>query len=248
MVDPLALAQTLEERLPLIGAIAWHEEGEVLPDDLLGRVAEDPLGAPVPTGDDAVARLADDGVVRGVDDGRQALGFFLERRQPGHLLDDIRKLVPKHLRLLDVARRTAVDGLRGHALAPHGSDEDDRDPRNLSLGCLQDGPGVAARQVVVQQDGQERLASQQRHRLADPGHPTDCDPSPQKGALLQLGGRLVVFDDQDSLAALLAGLQEISARPEGMLTTEMNRPSFLTASMNADGSTGLVMYTLQPSA
>ena len=45
----------------------------MLADDLLGRVAEDPLGPPVPARDDAVEVLRDDDVVGRLDDGREPL-------------------------------------------------------------------------------------------------------------------------------------------------------------------------------
>ena len=59
------------------GSSSWRSCGisvsDRLADDLLGRVAEQALRALVPAHDGAVETLADDGVVRGFDDGREVL-------------------------------------------------------------------------------------------------------------------------------------------------------------------------------
>ena len=49
----------------------------MLADDLVGGVAEDPLGGLVPARDDAVEGLADDGIVGRFDDGREHLPRIL---------------------------------------------------------------------------------------------------------------------------------------------------------------------------
>ena len=54
-------------------ALGRHEHRDVLADDLLGGVAEDPLGPLVPARDDAVEGLRDDDVVGRLDDGREPL-------------------------------------------------------------------------------------------------------------------------------------------------------------------------------
>jgi hypothetical protein len=61
------------EHLPLlVEAILGDDQRDVAADRLGGAVAEHSLGRRVPRRDDAVERLADDGVGRGVDDGGQS--------------------------------------------------------------------------------------------------------------------------------------------------------------------------------
>ena len=65
-----------------------HQDGDVPADDLVGGVAEDPLGAPVPARDDAVEGLGDDGIVGRFDDGREHLPEFLGPLPPGAVAED----------------------------------------------------------------------------------------------------------------------------------------------------------------
>ena len=71
MVHPFAAADSLEDPPHVLNAFRRHQQRDVLPDDLLGRVAEDSLGPTIPAGDDPFERLADDGIVRRLDDGRE---------------------------------------------------------------------------------------------------------------------------------------------------------------------------------
>ena len=72
--DPLPGLQGGDDLVLFGDAVRRNDQGDVTPDGLLGRVAEQPLGGGVPALDDAVQRLADDGVVRRLDDRRQQAG------------------------------------------------------------------------------------------------------------------------------------------------------------------------------
>ena len=72
MLDPLAAAELGQDLVLLVLQLGRDDLRDRLADHLVGLVAEDPLGAGVPRGDDALQRLADDRVVRRDDDRRQA--------------------------------------------------------------------------------------------------------------------------------------------------------------------------------
>src|SRR5439155_26145389 len=86
----LAAPHALEDAADLVDAVWGSEQGDRLPDHLLGGVPVQAGRGRVPAGDDPVYRLADDGVVRG-------LHHRLELRQ-GQL---------GHFALRDVAREAA---------------------------------------------------------------------------------------------------------------------------------------------
>ena len=69
--DPLSGFQGRDDPLLFGGAVDGDDEGDVTPHGLIGGEAEQPLGGGVPASDDAVQRLADDGILRRLDDGRQ---------------------------------------------------------------------------------------------------------------------------------------------------------------------------------
>ena len=79
VLDPLAIADLLEDLVHLLGAIRMAQHRDVLPEDLLGGVAVHPLRRGVPARDDPVERLRVDRVVGRVHDRRE------ERRgRPSH--------------------------------------------------------------------------------------------------------------------------------------------------------------------
>ena len=89
VVDPLAPPDAGQHLVLLGAAVVGDDEGDVPAHRLRGGPAEDALGPGVPGGDDAVERLADDRVVRGVDDGGEArlgdLASALRGDVPGDL-------------------------------------------------------------------------------------------------------------------------------------------------------------------
>ena len=71
MVDSLAAAKPREHLILFRSMVVRDDQVDVLADGFGSRVSEERLGASIPRSDHAVQRLADDGVVRGVDDCRQ---------------------------------------------------------------------------------------------------------------------------------------------------------------------------------
>ena len=71
MIDAIASPEAGEHLVLLRPPLVGDDQRDVASHRLGGSPAEHPLGRAVPGGDDAVERLADDGVVGGVDDGRQ---------------------------------------------------------------------------------------------------------------------------------------------------------------------------------
>src|SRR5499426_3612301 len=77
MVDALPTLQAFEQMGKIIGQVGRHQEGEWLPNGFFRAVPVKPFRAPVPASDDSLQGMANDRVIRGVDNGRQALpGFF----------------------------------------------------------------------------------------------------------------------------------------------------------------------------
>ena len=72
--DPLSGLQAGDDLVLFGDAVGGDDQGDVAADGLLGGVAEQPLGAGVPALDDAVQRLADDGIVGGLDDRCEQAG------------------------------------------------------------------------------------------------------------------------------------------------------------------------------
>ena len=71
VLDPPPGLEARDDLVFFRDAIRRNDERDVAADRLLRRVAEQPLGGGVPALDDAVERLADDRVVRGLDDRRE---------------------------------------------------------------------------------------------------------------------------------------------------------------------------------
>src|SRR5262245_25672583 len=71
MINLFAAPDGFQSPRLLIRAIRRYQNHDGLADDLFSRIAKQFLRAFVPTYDDAVQILADDGVVRRFDDGRQ---------------------------------------------------------------------------------------------------------------------------------------------------------------------------------
>ena len=63
MLDPLALADTVEDVVDFGAPVRRDDDVDAAADRLGGRIAEQALGGAVPAGDGAVERLGDDGVV-----------------------------------------------------------------------------------------------------------------------------------------------------------------------------------------
>ena len=99
--DPLSAPQAGDDAVLLFISIGAHQERDALADRLFRGVAEDPLGALVPTRDHSVEGLADDRVVGDFDDEGEAL-----RRRHGLL-----QLLVGHSRGL--AREQGLVGRRG---------------------------------------------------------------------------------------------------------------------------------------
>ena len=76
MVDALPTLQAFEQMGKIIGQLGRHQEGEWLANDFFQAVPIELFRAPVPAGDDPFQTMANDRVIRGVDNGRQALPDF----------------------------------------------------------------------------------------------------------------------------------------------------------------------------
>src|SRR5262249_8731852 len=88
MVHPLAVSDPLQDLDDVLALLGRLQDGDVPADDLVGGVAEDLLGAPVPARDDAIEGLGDDGIVGRFDDGREHLPEFLGPLPPGAAAED----------------------------------------------------------------------------------------------------------------------------------------------------------------
>jgi hypothetical protein len=78
VLDRFAAQDCRVEPFLFVVMIARYQLEDGLADDLFGRVAEDRLRRPVPTGDDTVEGLADDGVFRRFDDGGHQHALLLQ--------------------------------------------------------------------------------------------------------------------------------------------------------------------------
>jgi len=87
MINALAARDTFEDIRVLVLAVRRREHGYVAAHGFLGRVAKNPLGAPIPAPDDALQVFTDDAVVRGLDNRRQPLLRFLGLPSFGNILD-----------------------------------------------------------------------------------------------------------------------------------------------------------------
>ena len=74
VVDSLAAMDLLEDRRLFVLAVGRYNDGHWPADSLFGGKAEKPLGAAVPTQDQAVGILGQDGVVRRFHNGSVVLG------------------------------------------------------------------------------------------------------------------------------------------------------------------------------
>src|SRR5208282_3397612 len=72
MIDTLAAPDAPQNLYFLSLALRRDQDRDGLADHLCGRVAKEPLGAAIPTANDAIQVFADDGVIRGVNDRGQA--------------------------------------------------------------------------------------------------------------------------------------------------------------------------------
>src|SRR3712207_5962129 len=77
MLDFLSLAHLREDLGHLLGPVRRDQDGDGLPHRLLDGVPVEPLGRPVPAGDDALEGLAENSVVGGLDDGREPGALLL---------------------------------------------------------------------------------------------------------------------------------------------------------------------------
>ena len=100
MVGALAAADALDNRILLILAVGRNQNPAGLADDLLGRIAEKPRRAIVPTCDRVIETFADDRIVAGLDDGGKPLRHLLV----AFALGDVHEHVH---RAHDLARRIA---------------------------------------------------------------------------------------------------------------------------------------------
>ena len=71
VLDALPAREAGEDARKLVGAVRRHDDRDRAADHLGAGVAVETLRRRVPAGDGAVERLADDGVVRALDDGRE---------------------------------------------------------------------------------------------------------------------------------------------------------------------------------
>src|SRR5262249_5521921 len=62
----------------LVGPVGRNEDGHRSADHLIRTIAKEPLGTPVPAGDDPVEILTDDGVVGGMHDRSKPLTVFVK--------------------------------------------------------------------------------------------------------------------------------------------------------------------------
>jgi hypothetical protein len=78
MVHSLPTPDTGKNFRFLIRTVGWDDEGDVLADSFLWRIAKQSLCPVVPTRDDAIEVFADNCIIRGIHDGgqqtRSALG------------------------------------------------------------------------------------------------------------------------------------------------------------------------------
>lgn len=71
--DRFAVPDLPEDLVHVLDQLGWHEHRHMLADHFLGPVAENPLGAPIPTSDDAIQILGNNDVVRRLNDRSQSV-------------------------------------------------------------------------------------------------------------------------------------------------------------------------------
>lgn len=81
----LSAAQPGNDIFFFVSAVLGNEQRDRLADRLLSRVAEQALGAAIPTGNDAIERLAKDRVLRMIDDRRKPRQSISARRATGRI-------------------------------------------------------------------------------------------------------------------------------------------------------------------
>ena len=102
MCDAFAISDLLEDLGLLVRTIRREQQGHRLAQNLVTSITVQPLGPFIPGLDDAVKALADYGVVRGLDNGRQQLRCSLILLELGN--------VAGNMRGTDNASILAVDG------------------------------------------------------------------------------------------------------------------------------------------
>lgn len=85
MVDLLARPDARQDVRFLIMPVQRNERGDWLADDLGGGVAEQFFRAPVPADNPAIEILGKDSIVRGLDEGGEALGLLEHLRAMAHI-------------------------------------------------------------------------------------------------------------------------------------------------------------------
>lgn len=85
MVDLLARPDARQDVRFLIMPVQRNERGDWLADDLGGGVAEQCFRAPVPADNPAIEILGKDSIVRGLDEGGEALGLLEHLRAMAHI-------------------------------------------------------------------------------------------------------------------------------------------------------------------
>jgi len=106
VLDALAAPHTFKDRRFLIGPFQRNQNGDMLADDLLARVAVYPFRALVPACDDAIEVLAYDCVITRLDNRSEPAGPLLAFAQ----------------RSFDLTSLNKISGLSGkHIQEPQGS-------------------------------------------------------------------------------------------------------------------------------
>ena len=113
MFDAFTPADAGEDLGLFVEPLGGNEDGDRPADDLLGSIAEHPLGPPVPTGDDAVEVLRKDRVLSRVYNGREFLRRSLGLLAPRDVNQHVHRADQRARR---VEQRRGV-GDKGHAPA-----------------------------------------------------------------------------------------------------------------------------------
>src|SRR3972149_9968297 len=86
MINTLSPSDLVENLRHLVGMVWRDQNRDWLPDQLLGRVAIDPLRARIPAYDRAIQALADDRIIRGLHNGGQSGKTFARLPPLDHFL------------------------------------------------------------------------------------------------------------------------------------------------------------------